>query len=84
MHWGHTNTMKEASELASKPLAEREGALWEASERYMSGKISLQDLKKVERPYLILDYARSIGALDARRRPPSLFESIVQLFKLPQ
>lgn len=83
MKWGHVNNIKEATELASKPLAEREGALWEASESYMNGKITLQDLKKVERPYLLLDYARSVGALDARSRPPSLLESIVQLFKLP-
>ncbi len=85
MNWLHANNIKkEATELASKPLAERESALWEASESYMSGKISLQDLKRVERPYLLLEYAKSVGALNVRSRPPSLFESIVQLFKLPQ
>ena len=84
MNWVHRNTIKEASELASKPLAERESALWEASESYMSGKISLQDLKRVERPYYMLEYAKSVGALNTRSRPPSLLESIVRLFKLPQ
>ena len=83
MTLGYPKNIEEVSGLTSNPLAEREAALWAASENYMSGKITLQDLQKVERHYLSLEYAKSVGALGARSRPPSFWESIIQLFKLP-
>ena len=83
LHFMQKKIIQEASELASKPLAERERALWAASDSYMSGKISLQDLKEVEQPYLALEYAKSVGVLSTGSRPPSFLESVVRLFKLP-
>lgn len=80
-HWLHGKDIEEAAELASKPLVERESTLWAASESYMNGEISLQDLQEIEQPYLTLEYAKCVGALDAESQPSSFLGSIAQLFK---
>lgn len=76
------------SELAKKPLAERERALWSASEKYMRGEITLDELKEVERPYYSLEFEEAISRLDGSlgldQRRSLLIAIIRSLFKPPQ
>jgi hypothetical protein len=74
----------EVSKLAAKPRVERESALWTASEKYMCGEITLDDLKNVERPYVCLEYAKSVGApynCPSEGRPHSFLDALIQFFK---
>ncbi len=76
------------SELAEKPLAERERALWSASEKYMRGEITLDELKEVEHPYYSLELEEAIsrlgGSLDLGKRRSLLMFIIRSFFNPPQ
>jgi len=81
MSWLQKKASEEATGLASQTLAERESTLWAASNKYMSGEITLQDLQEIEQPYLALEYEKCMGTFSPESQPFSLLTSVAQFFK---
>ena len=61
MNTEHIHNLNAASVLGAKSQAEREYILSVATERYMRGKMSMEELEKIEDTYLNIELAKAMS-----------------------